>query len=1415
MVERFEDVYSFNIEGNFQQQLDALQREIAGSKSAWAALRADLTRGADVFRKVSKGAKEAADGQAATAKTAKDLRPEMEKIATSAQTAAGAYNSLVRSQNRLNQTRAAELQVLRQAAQQQDPNIIAIRAETRAIKTLTAALEQDAFQRKVHRLAAEAGLQLTADGSRLFNAEAIAAERAAKSVQDLAVAEELRKRGLDLKGNPLLQGPLTQEAAKLGLSQQELLAAEQAAIGADRKKSIDDHTKSLRNLREETDKNKRSTTNVADQFRKIGESASKSNTIIGQFLFTFRRLVGVLAVFAVARNVARGFAQMVSGAIQFNAQLERNRVGMAGLIAASGQVLDAQGKRIPIEEQLNVAQDLAIKQMRELRKDAIRTVATYEDLSEAFSQSIAPGISAGLDLDTIRQVTVQISQAAAGLGLAQNQLAEEIRALFQGTITPRNTRIATALGITNEDIRRARELGNLSTFLKTRFEAVAKSGKRLTDTFAGQVNAAQDAFKQLVAESSKPLFGQLKAGLKDFNTKIFQDLKNEPIIDPQALKLFDQLFKGIAQGVRNIRASFSDLDIQGFADSFGLIGRSIGTIATVLSATLSSVFKTASPLLTIFNSLLGLLNNIFTAFKAIDTKTLGVASSLTFAYLRVLALFYAFKKVKALVITTAAAMRAFTFALSAASSAAIVMETRFANVTKLAAILKATVLTATRPILIAAAALFVVDAALKAFGVDGGAIGLIGDAFVALNDYIDDALSSWVGLNAEAEKTSKEGLGQIADGFKQLSGEIQQVTDQIRKDLIGNLALFADELTALKLTPSGGEQLLALSQVLADSAELFQKTQDNFDLNVTGLRKAEAAIAGLSNQIGEVYINRLGKANTEVKQLEESYNDLKVALVLAEGAAAEGSLTADIDRAKYTKQLVELEPKLTAAREEQAAAAKEHNRLEAALATEQANVNRLYVERSSLIEKLNTLQDSSLQKQALLAQKFAAAQRAAVESQRPSSELDAIRERAVVDLLKLGDEGRIKTLDAVVAARREELAVSEEQQRRANEILVLQQRQQDFEKTNATFAYGAAKATKLQLAALVEQDGILTKSENARVARLKEEERLAQLRETGSIGDGFSETIKKLANEKDSLFLVGENLAQGIFTGIPETLGNIVSTSLRDGFSSAEALDAFRNLLFNAIGQFVQDLATAFLANLLGGGTADLLGTEAMIAGVKAAALEMGAAAGAVAGAIGSALGTGAAKVAASGAVVGSAALILLAAATALKAANPFGGLFGRAKGGPIHGNLAQNRAGVQGFARGGSPRRRPLGIDARDTVPALLRPGEWVIRPEAVKHYGHRLFALLNGRKINRSALSGIRAASAPTVTPPRSGGYATGGPVASRGAAPTQTVQTVLQFHDEQTLDRALAAGSRSMVRFTRHRRAQMRSALGLQEN
>jgi hypothetical protein len=178
---------------------------------------------------------------------------------------------------------------------------------------------------------------------------------------------------------------------------------------------------------------------------------------------------------------------------------------------------------------------------------------------------------------------------------------------------------------------------------------------------------------------------------------------------------------------------------------------------------------------------------------------------------------------------------------------------------------------------------------------------------------------------------------------------------------------------------------------------------------------------------------------------------------------------------------------------------------------------------------------------------------------------------------------------------------------------------------------------------------------------------------------------------------------------------------------------------------------------------------------------------------------------------IGAAVTAALEVIAAAKLAS-VGGVGGKARGGKIlpFGIPDTNRTG---FARGGSTirRSRPLGRDPRDTVPAMLRPGEWVIRPESVGKYGDRFMSLLNRGKINPALLRGlVGGSSSPAPTPKRS--FATGGPVLT-AAAPTQTsAQNVLLFHDEQTMDRSLAAGPDSMLRFARTHRAGYRAALGV---
>jgi len=57
-----------------------------------------------------------------------------------------------------------------------------------------------------------------------------------------------------------------------------------------------------------------------------------------QFLFTFRRLVGILAIFTAARKLAQALAMGVKEMSRFNAELETAEIGIASIVASIAQV---------------------------------------------------------------------------------------------------------------------------------------------------------------------------------------------------------------------------------------------------------------------------------------------------------------------------------------------------------------------------------------------------------------------------------------------------------------------------------------------------------------------------------------------------------------------------------------------------------------------------------------------------------------------------------------------------------------------------------------------------------------------------------------------------------------------------------------------------------------------------------------------------------------------------------------------------------------------------------------------------------------------------------------------------------------------------------------------------------------------
>jgi hypothetical protein len=243
------------------------------------------------------------------------------------------------------------------------------------------------------------------------------------------------------------------------------------------------------------------------------------------------------------------------GRLNFNKELETAQTGIAGLLTAVTDVVGENGNLVDGPEAFNIALGVSKKQVEELRKATLRTTATFEELSNTFQVALAPGLKAGFNIDQIRELAISVSQAAGAIGVPTNQLSEEIRALLTGTIQARTTRIATALGIRPDDIRRAKnDVNGLFGFLDARFKAFELAGERAAGTFSGSFRRARAAIGLTAGEAIKPFFEEIRTTLLDvFDLFTDRTAFGELLPSPQAVKVLAAVFDGMADAVKTIR----------------------------------------------------------------------------------------------------------------------------------------------------------------------------------------------------------------------------------------------------------------------------------------------------------------------------------------------------------------------------------------------------------------------------------------------------------------------------------------------------------------------------------------------------------------------------------------------------------------------------------------------------------------------------------------------------------------------------------------------------------------------------------------------------------------------------------------------------------------------------------------------
>lgn len=733
----------------------------------------------------------------------------------------------------------------------------AVRNQAQAIRqSATAATQATQAQREQIAISKQSAREAAKLGAS-YDAQSAAVERQIKATKRLATTEALLRQGRGAQGlTPQEEGRLRfiREISRL----ESQLEFERLAKG----------DKRLQSLRREL-----------DLTRESGNRAA----------FTFRRLIGILAAFTIARVAVGQLRELVVQGIQFNSTLEQTVLGISAVLTATGELADAQGNNVSQARQFALAQEEARRQTELLRVEALRTAATFEQVSFAFQTAIAPGRQAGLPIDEIRRFSISISQAAAAIGLEQQQLAEEIRSLLQGTINLRTTRIASALNITNEDIRAAKELGVLGEFLAEQFSAFGVAADASLDTFAVRATNARDALSQLVASGSIEFFEELKALLGDVNS-ILVDLSNERVeINPDAIAVVQGLSEGlrsVIEDVRELRDNLSFRDLIAPARALGEIISTVSDLTFALVEVLVTGFgralSIASLIIDTFRSVAGTLSD----FLPLDQLRSFIQQLLSIGV-----------TIGAIVASVGGLARAFTLLNATVNfiTFGFLNWKRTLDAVKNAlAAIRVILATISAPVLIIVASFTAIIAISKQLLDDfhgmeltlGTIVGLVRTGLVAafrtamvnirigwirftnfLETTVENAINTVVDAGFASVQTLLELAGNVSDSAEQAAQVIQFIR---REREAANAAEEAARERELQLTLRRlqAERELIRARRAAEGRNILNRNEDNFNLTET----IQGLIGDISNAISEAFDSDAATENaiTSINDLFDS-----------------------------------------------------------------------------------------------------------------------------------------------------------------------------------------------------------------------------------------------------------------------------------------------------------------------------------------------------------------------------------------------------------------------------------------------------------------------------------------------------------------------------------------------------------------
>jgi hypothetical protein len=251
--------------------------------------------------------------------------------------------------------------------------------------------------------------------------------------------------------------------------------------------------------------------NMADSFDGAAKSVSNMDKMVNRLIYSVMRYT---VIYEGIKKMGDLWGTIVGGAYDYANMIETNQIGMAGILSSMTKI---DGKQTTWNQAMSVSKQV----MKDLQSESLKTAATAQELIDTFRALLGPGLASGMTVKQIEKLTTVGTNAVKSLGLPSNQIIQELRDLVAGGIRPSSSTLATSLGITDADIKAAKQSSEgLYNFLINRMKGFEMATSQTSKTVTGRLDQIKEGLQRGIAEGMNPLRNVYSSVLGDIANKL-------------------------------------------------------------------------------------------------------------------------------------------------------------------------------------------------------------------------------------------------------------------------------------------------------------------------------------------------------------------------------------------------------------------------------------------------------------------------------------------------------------------------------------------------------------------------------------------------------------------------------------------------------------------------------------------------------------------------------------------------------------------------------------------------------------------------------------------------------------------------------------------------------------------------------